>query len=125
MARNRNSVDETSVEPRSKFKQAPNRRRPEAVAMRRIVIENGFWLSPFMRDAPLPVLSEWEKTVDLSRLSDINYCPVDPSDAKPTPEPKKTGANIRLERPTRTLAELRDRQSSMNAKRNAKRRKVG
>ena len=124
MARNRNSVDETSVEPRSKFKQAPNRRRPEAVAMRRIVVENGFWLSPFMRDAPLPVLSEWEKVVDLSRLASINYVPVDPSDEKPTPKPR-TGANIRLERPARTLSELRERQSSMNAKRNAKRRKVG
>lgn len=93
--------------------------------MRRIVVENGFWLSPFMRDAPLPVLSEWEKVVDLSRLAAVNYLPVDPSGEKPTPEPKKSGANIRLERPTRTLAELRERQSNMNAKRNAKRRKVG
>jgi len=91
--------------------------------MRRIVVENGFWLSPFMRDAPLPVLSEWEQAVDLSRLASVNYVPVDPADAKPTPEPKKTGANIRLERPTRTLSELRDRQSNMNAKRNEKRRK--
>lgn len=42
--------------------------RPEAIAMRRIVVEMGRWLSPFMRDEPLPVLSEWERTVDLLKL---------------------------------------------------------
>lgn len=36
--------------------------------MRRIVVEMGFWLSPLLRDHPLPVLSEWERTVDLSKL---------------------------------------------------------
>lgn len=44
------------------------RMRPEAIAMRRIVVEMGRWLSPFMRDEPLPVLSEWERTVDLLKL---------------------------------------------------------
>lgn len=48
---------------------APSRSmRAEAIAMRRIIIEAGAWLSPLLRDAPLPMLSEWEHTVDLSRL---------------------------------------------------------
>lgn len=42
--------------------------RAEAIAMRRIVVEMGYWLSPLLRDHPLPVLSEWERTVDLSKL---------------------------------------------------------
>jgi hypothetical protein len=47
---------------------SPRSLRAEAIAMRRIIIEAGAWLSPFMRGAPLPVLTEWERTVDLSRL---------------------------------------------------------
>jgi hypothetical protein len=45
----------------------PNRNNPEAIAMRRIIAAEG-WLSPFMKGHPLPVLTEWEKTVDLSKL---------------------------------------------------------
>ena len=45
--------------------------------MRRLVFEMGYWLSPFMKDAPLPVLTEWERTVDLSKLEAWkNYDPV-------------------------------------------------
>ena len=36
--------------------------------MRRIVVEMGYWLSPLLKDHPLPVLSEWERTVDLTAL---------------------------------------------------------
>jgi hypothetical protein len=36
--------------------------------MRRIVVEMGYWLSPMLKDHPLPVLSEWERTVDLTAL---------------------------------------------------------
>ena len=44
--------------------------------MRRIVVEQGRWLSPFMDGLPLPVLTEWERTVDLSRLEPWkNYDP--------------------------------------------------
>lgn len=43
--------------------------RLEAIAMRRIVVEMGYWLSPFMKDHPLPVLSEWERTCDLTKLN--------------------------------------------------------
>lgn len=42
--------------------------RAEAIAMRRIVVEMGYWLSPLLRDHPIPVLSEWERTVDLSKV---------------------------------------------------------
>jgi hypothetical protein len=44
--------------------------------MRRIIVEMGYWLSPFMKGAPLPVMSEWEQTVDLSTLESWkNYNP--------------------------------------------------
>lgn len=43
--------------------------RAEAIAMRRIVVEMGYWLSPFMKDTPLPVLTEAEATCDLVELA--------------------------------------------------------
>lgn len=46
----------------------PNRMRPEAVAMRRIIADRGFWLSPLMADAELPTLTDYEQTADLLRL---------------------------------------------------------
>lgn len=46
----------------------PNPNRAEAIAMRRIVVEMGYWLSPFLKNWPLPVLTEYERTVDLSKL---------------------------------------------------------
>lgn len=42
--------------------------RAEAIAMRRIVVEMGYWLSPLLRDHPIPVLTEFERTADLSKL---------------------------------------------------------
>lgn len=45
----------------------PNRMSAEAIAMRRIIAAEG-WLSPFMKGHPLPVLTEYEMTVDLSKL---------------------------------------------------------
>jgi DNA-directed RNA polymerase subunit M/transcription elongation factor TFIIS len=42
--------------------------RAEAIAMRRIISERGFWLSPFMKEEPLPSLTEWETTTDLVKL---------------------------------------------------------
>lgn len=54
----------------------PKKNSAEAIAMRRVVVEMGHWLSPFMRDAPLPMLTEWEATVDLSTLDAwTNYNP--------------------------------------------------
>lgn len=55
---------------------APNKKRAESIAMRRIVVEMGFWLSPFLKDYPIPVLSEWEKTVDLVKLQKAESHPM-------------------------------------------------
>lgn len=46
----------------------PRPDHPEAIAMRRIVVEMGEWLSPLLKDHPIPVLTEWEATVDLTAL---------------------------------------------------------
>lgn len=61
---------------RESMKKNPKKYCAEAIAMRRMVVEMGYWLSPFMKDAPLPVLTEWERTVDLSTLEPFkNYNP--------------------------------------------------
>jgi hypothetical protein len=61
---------------RESMRKNPKKYCAEAIAMRRIVVEQGRWLSPFMKDAPLPVLTEWERTVDLSKLEPWkNYDP--------------------------------------------------
>lgn len=57
-----------STRSRAGEQEQANRNRPEAIAMRRIICEQGFWLSPFMESEPLPDLTEWEKTVDLQKL---------------------------------------------------------
>ena len=62
---------------RDAMRRNPKKYCAEAIAMRRLVFEMGYWLSPFMKDAPLPVLTEWERTVDLSKLEAWkNYDPV-------------------------------------------------
>lgn len=123
MTRPRDLDEENSDESKSRWRQAPNRRRPEAVAMRRIIVEQGRWLSPFMRGAPLPVLTEWEKTVDLSRLASVNYLPVDPADEKPTPKPQRLGRIERSIQSRPNLSDLRETQAEMNRKRTEKRRR--
>lgn len=61
---------------REAMQRNPKKYCAEAIAMRRLVVEQGAWLSPFMKDAPLPVLTEWERTVDLSQLEPWkNYDP--------------------------------------------------
>ena len=66
----------------------PNPKRAEAIAMRRIISEAGRWLSPFMSDHPLPVLTEWERTIDLSNLHDAERLRVDVSSVgKKEPSP--------------------------------------
>jgi len=61
---------------REAMKRQPKKYCAEAIAMRRLVLEMGYWLSPFMKDAPLPVLTKWEATVDLSKLEPWkNYDP--------------------------------------------------
>ena len=46
----------------------PASMRAEAIAMRRIVVEMGRWLSPLLRNHPLPTLSHHELTADLSKM---------------------------------------------------------
>lgn len=79
----------TKVLDRNLYKEKPRRYSPEAVAMRRIVVEMGFWLSPLLRDHPLPVLSDWERTVDLQKLQRWHENP-DPVAARTG----ATGANV-------------------------------
>ncbi len=38
---------------------------PEAIAMRRLVIDRGAWLSPLLATSPMPTLTEWEASCDL------------------------------------------------------------
>lgn len=38
---------------------------PEAIAVRRLVLERGAWLSPLLANLPLPELTEWEASCDL------------------------------------------------------------
>jgi hypothetical protein len=42
--------------------------RAEAIAMRRIVAERGWWLSPLFASVPVPTVSQWEASADLSKL---------------------------------------------------------
>ena len=111
-----------------RVKHAPNPKRPEAIAMRRIVVEMGCWLSPFMKDAPLPVLTDWERTVDLSRLANVNYTPVDPEESKANKEerlrtPVRLGMVVRQDKQMPSLSELRKSQNEMNSKRSKKRQR--
>jgi hypothetical protein len=66
-----------SKQEREAMQRNPKKYCAEAIAMRRIIVEEGRWLSPFMADAPLPVLTEWERTVDLTKLEPLrNYDPI-------------------------------------------------
>lgn len=65
-----------SKQERESMQRNPKKYCAEAIAMRREVVANGRWLSPFMDGAPLPVLTEWERTVDLATLEPWkNYNP--------------------------------------------------
>ena len=79
----------TKVSEREHYKANPRRYNPEAIAMRRIVAAMGYWLSPLLRDHPVPVLSEWEATVDLQKLQRWHERP-DPL----VRTPPATGANV-------------------------------
>lgn len=47
---------------------APKPYNSDSIALRRIIADRGYWLTPFMRGAPVPVLTEWEWNVDLVAL---------------------------------------------------------
>ena len=49
---------------------APQPHRAEAIAMRRSVVEMGYWLSPMLKNHPIPKLTEAEATCDLVKLAE-------------------------------------------------------
>jgi hypothetical protein len=107
---------------------SPARMRAEAIAMRRIVVEMGAWLSPLLRNHPLPMLTEWERTVDLAKL-DHNHASREARLRASTGEQRKGGATgSQATRPSayrlETYAELQARRMDENRKRNEKRRKA-
>ena len=58
------------------MRRKPRKHCAEAIAMRRIIASEG-WISPFMKNVPLPVLTQWEWSVDLLTLEPWkNYDPV-------------------------------------------------
>lgn len=123
MTKPRTFTEELAAERLPKWRQTANPNRPEAIAMRRIVAETGRWLSPFMRDTPLPVLTEFERTADLIDLLQTRYVPVDDSLDRPEPTPaRKTGANRRAKK-VLTLAEIREKQNANTSKATERRRK--
>lgn len=46
----------------------PQPMRAEAIAMRRIVAERGWWLSPLFANVPVPTASQWEARLDLAKV---------------------------------------------------------
>ena len=48
--------------------EGPQYMRAEAVAMRRLVAARGWWLSPQFATVPIPVLTEWEASVELAKV---------------------------------------------------------
>lgn len=48
--------------------EGPQYMRAEAIAMRRLVAARGWWLSPMHATVPIPVLTEWEASVELAKV---------------------------------------------------------
>jgi hypothetical protein len=46
----------------------PQPMRAEAIAMRRIIAERGWWLSPLFATVPVPTASQWEARLDLAKV---------------------------------------------------------
>lgn len=46
----------------------PQFMRAEAIAMRRIIAERGWWLSPLFATVPVPTASQWEARLDLAKV---------------------------------------------------------
>lgn len=58
----------TLASSRRSNEEGPQYMRAEAIAMRREVAARGWWLSPQLIDLPLPVLTEWEASVELAKV---------------------------------------------------------
>lgn len=48
--------------------EGPQFMRAEAIAMRRIIAERGWWLSPLHVNVPVPALTQWEASVELAKV---------------------------------------------------------
>ena len=46
----------------------PQPMRAEAIAMRRIIAERGWWLSPLFATVPVPAPTQWEARLDLAKV---------------------------------------------------------
>jgi len=108
----------------------PQPYRAEAIAMRRIVVEMGYWLSPFMKNTPLPVLTEWEKTVDLVKLAeqqsmDTHVAPrhavLDRIDVAPKKVEEKRSHKAKP-KPLKTLEEIQEEERKEGRERYAKKK---
>ena len=51
--------------------EGPQYMRAEAIAMRRLVAARGWWLSPQFATVPIPVLTEWEASVELAKVRQV------------------------------------------------------
>lgn len=117
----------------------PQPMRAEAIAMRRIVAEMGYWLSPMLKNHPIPVLTEWEKTVDLSTLGHSERAKNSEENRRErhnvlsrydAPESKKEksrrGVDPTRKRKIQTLQELEDeRRAKENKRKDRKKNKLG
>jgi colicin import membrane protein len=101
--------------------------RPEAIAMRRIVADAGAWLSPMLRDYPVPKLSHYELTVDLLRLDHNHAGRAEQERRASGIKGVGGGTGSQGTRPSayrvETYAELQARTSEQRRKQNAKRGK--
>ena len=93
---------------------APQPNGPEAIAMRRIVAEMGFWLSPLLKDHPVPVLTEWEATVDLTKMHEGRMGI--PAHLRPKPAPPANRAGRERASSTPTLEEVEEKRRAKDAK---------
>jgi hypothetical protein len=97
----------------------------EAIAMRRIIAERGYYLNPLLAGEPVPTLTEYERTVDLIKLA-RNGIPIANREkglrepARP-PQPPRHGPNgsgrSSAYKP-HTTADLREKQIRKNQQRN-------
>jgi len=93
---------------------SPQPNGPEAIAMRRIVAEMGFWLSPLLKDHPVPVLTEWEATVDLTKMHEGRMGL--PAALRPKTAPPANRAGRERAYTTPTLEEVEEKRRAKDAK---------
>jgi hypothetical protein len=90
---------------------AVNPGHPEAIALRRIIIERGHWLSPMLADLPMPTLTDWEASCDLVKALQVWRVHAARAEEMATsvmPIASQAGRGRSYETPT--LAEVRERQ---------------